>query len=87
MKISVKSVPDSFRRSGRNFTKKPIVIDVDESERDILKAEQMLIAEDVVEEKAPAADKDKKPTEGPAAPAAEESAAPETAKAEKKAKK
>lgn len=47
MKINVKSVPTSFRRAGRTFTKNPITIDVDEETREILRSEPMLVVEDV----------------------------------------
>jgi hypothetical protein len=49
MKISVKSVPPSFRRAGKDFTKNPVTIDVSKEEYEILKAEPMLVVEIVSE--------------------------------------
>ncbi len=49
MKISVRSIPDSFRRAKMAFTKVPKEHDVDEKTYKILKAEPMLVVEIVPE--------------------------------------
>ncbi len=59
MKVSVRSVPTSFRRIGRGFTQGPTVIEVTKEEYNVLKAEQMLVVEDIVEAPAEAEKKEK----------------------------
>lgn len=51
MKISVRSIPPKFNRAGEKFTQSPRVLDVDNKKYATLKAEPMLIIEDVKEEK------------------------------------
>ena len=50
MKIRVKSVSESFRRAGIDFTRQPQEIDVDVKTLQILKAEPMLVVEEISEE-------------------------------------
>lgn len=50
MKIKVSSKPESFRRAGFAFTKKPQEIEVNQKTFDILKGEPMLVVEEIKEE-------------------------------------
>lgn len=46
MKIHVRSVPETFRRAGRIFTRTAVEIDVDDATAAILKGEPMLVVEE-----------------------------------------
>lgn len=50
MKLKVSSRPDSFRRAGFAFMKGPQEIEVDQKVAEVLKAEPMLIVEEIKEE-------------------------------------
>ncbi|MCX5828757.1 MAG: HI1506-related protein [Deltaproteobacteria bacterium] len=50
MMISVRSIPKTFRRAGKEFTDKPRKIDVDEETLAVLKAEPLLVVEVLPEE-------------------------------------
>jgi hypothetical protein len=49
--ISVRSISKTFHRAGKKFTETPQEIEVDKKTYDILKAEPMLVVEEVKEEK------------------------------------
>lgn len=51
MKISARSIPKTFRRAGMKFTDTPKVIEVDNKTLTILKAEPLLVIEEVPDEK------------------------------------
>lgn len=50
MKVKVKSVTESFRRAGIEFTRDAREIDVDEKTLNVLKTEPMLVVEEISEE-------------------------------------
>jgi hypothetical protein len=47
----VRSIPKTFNRAGEKFTQTPRVLDVDNKKYAAIKAEPMLIVEDVKEDK------------------------------------
>lgn len=49
MKITVRAKADSFRRAGLAFVKTPQTFDVDQKTFDLLRAEPMLVVEEVEE--------------------------------------
>lgn len=50
MKVSVRSIPPSFRRAGMAFTEKEQTVEVDEKKLAILEAEKMLMVRRIGEE-------------------------------------